>query len=55
VVGKKAIKKTKGKRSQKRVESSEEDTKSSVDDSTDILEPMAPQVFDCIEVVEEES
>src|SRR5438552_1225303 len=47
---KKAVKKTKQKRSKKQVESSEDEIESSTGDSSDILEPPGPHVFDCIEV-----
>ena len=47
---KKAVKKTKQKGSKKQVESSEDEIESSTGDSSDILEPLGPHVFDCIEV-----
>src|SRR5438105_2590030 len=47
---KKAVKKTKQKHSKKQVESSEDEIESSTGDSSDILEPLGPHVFDCIEV-----
>jgi hypothetical protein len=47
----KTTKKGKGKRStKKRVVSSEEEIDSSTDDSSDLEEPLAPKIFDCIEV-----
>jgi len=47
------IKKGKGKRGKKRVVSSEEEIDSSTDDSSDIEEPLDPEIFDCIEVAEQ--
>ena len=52
---KKATNKTKGKHCKKWLESREEETESSTDHSSDILEPQDPQVFECIEVAERES
>lgn len=55
---KKAIcKRMKGKRksTKKQVVSSEEETESSTDDSSDEEESLAPEILDCIEVVERKS
>ena len=52
---KKTTNRTNGKHNKKWVESSEEETESSADDSSDAMELLSPKIFDCIEVVEEES
>ena len=53
--GKKKAKKDKGKRTKKQIVSCEDDMDSSIDDSSDIQGPLAPQKLSCIEIAKQKS